>query len=111
MPYAYPSELFLAGDGQHLVRVQGRVKDDADTVIVLYKQGRVLRAYICADLVKDKDGAGRTSEGYRIIAGGPGFVDRDGRLRFRVGIVGGSEFVFDCDTGDIVAAVKIRAPG
>jgi len=109
MTYAYPSELFLAEGGEHLVRFvawpRGQQPTAGDSALVFYKRGKVIKAYSSADLAHGHKYID-TAEGFALGRGKPEFIGRIEDHRIRIGIQNGGEYVFDYDTGEIAAVVR-----
>jgi hypothetical protein len=115
MDYAYPGELLLPEGGEHLIRFlawvheQGPSKDDR--VLIFYKHGSIVKTYASADLVTRHRQFIDSSDGFMLGRGKPEILGNYPVFpRIRIGIQDGGEYVFNYDTGEIVAAVKDSLP-
>lgn len=119
----YTFQAFLSNDGHFLVRMgpwsEGKEASVEDLAIAFYQDGKLLKDYSTADLLKDKSAVRRTVSHYRWRA--PEFInispgdnvqvpdtelklDDDGIIKLRTSE--GTLIQFDSKTGDILGRIE-----
>jgi len=111
----YSFEVFLSADGKYLVRMGsfgvGKQPEKKDLGIAFYKNGKLLKAYSTADLVKDNRKVVQTASHYMWLArDNYEKPDPDAKLTlewenvFRLKTIDGIAYQFDATTGQIKEA-------
>lgn len=112
----YSFQVFLSHDGHHLVRMGpwnvGSWPEADDLAVAFYADGKLLKSYSTADLVKDHSKVRVSTSHYTWQAGRPGlgeapaeepypFLDWDNRFHLKT--IDGIVYIFDLTTGAIAS--------
>lgn len=113
----YSFQVFLSDDGRHLVRMGpwsfGHEPGPTDLALAFYEDGKLLKSYSTAELVKDHSKVSRSVSHYTWQAGRPNmgetieersypYLDWDNRFYLKT--IDGIVYRFDVTTGAIVSA-------
>ena len=105
--YAY--EVFLANDGEHLIRLgnwpQGQEPEQADLAVAFYRKDRLLASYSTADVILDPSKVMPRVSHYMYLDERPEFDRR--AMRLELVSVDRVEWIFDVTTGAIVSRKQL----
>jgi hypothetical protein len=127
----YSSEVFLSFDGQYLVAMgpwsSGHEPKNEDLAVSFYRNGKLLKQYSTADLVKDKTKVSASVSHYRWLArdvdssalrnraADPALVESQLRVSwdniFYLKTCDGILYQFDMTTGEIKKAISRKSSG
>lgn len=100
--YDFPSQLFLANDGIHLIRLGWggyQRLSEHDPAILFYRKGKLFRQYSTKELVKDPSKVDFTPKRpYKFIKGKPSI---QGNL-FKLTTIDGQTYTFNIEQGKII---------
>lgn len=110
----YSFQVFLSDDSRHLVRMGpwnvGDRPEAGDLAVAFYEDGKLLKSYSTADLVKDHSKVRASTSRYTWQAGTPGLGEApeeqpypflDWNNRFHLKTIDGIVYIFDVTTGAI----------
>jgi len=111
----YSFEIFLSHDGRHLVAMgpwnSGNEPSKEDLAVAFYRDGKLLKQYSTAELVKDRSKVSRSISHYRWLARDSEYLsakkDPEAQLRlswentFRLKTCDGIVYEFDVTNGEI----------
>ena len=109
----YAHDVFLARDGDHLVRLgnwpRGSEPSNDHLAVGFYKSGQLIKSYSTAELIRDVSRVPRTAGHYSFFGEPPPtFASEptmlDDALTFRLATSDGVAYVFDVRTGMILSA-------
>jgi hypothetical protein len=112
----YASRVFLAIDGQHLVRLgnwaRGRTPNSDNLAIAFYADGKLIKSYSETDLIKDVSKAVATATHHSMWGRDPQrFIKFDGPIarrkddtQFELTTVDGIHYVFSVSDGSVLSA-------
>ena len=103
--FAFPSQLVIMDNGLGLVRLgpwATRFQDLGDLAVAFYQQGRSVREYQVADLVRDRSKLIRTASHYFWIDREYATALSEDQRRFSIFTLDGRSYHFDTSNGDLM---------
>lgn len=120
----YSWQVFISIEGRHLVRMgpwsDGHEPEEKDLAVAFYQDGKLLKQYSTADLVKDKSKVVTSTSHYFWLASSStdDAITEDDRLKLRVRLhydnilklhtIDGWTYSFDATTGKIKSTVRTK---
>lgn len=104
----YSFQTFLAADGRHLVRMgpwnEGDKPSESDIAVAFYRDGKLLKSYSTAALVRDRSRVITSVSHYRWLAEYPATPRLGWSGDFFLTAIDGMEYRFDVTSGEIKSA-------
>ena len=105
----YASEVYLAGDGEHLVRMgswpRGQEPSEDHLAVACYRGGGLFKEYSTADLIKRKRKVKRSLSHYFWRAEDQSYP-RIGPNYFKLKTIENTVYTFDIFTGEIISSKR-----